>query len=105
MNAKHTPGPWYFDADTGRVREHASDAVVAHLSDGEHVDPDIELFDAGARAKHGRLIAAAPELLVALTDLIAPWNEGRRFVDMDADEVLRLFHNARAALAKARGET
>lgn len=59
----HTP-TWY--ATDNLVREYASDAVVAQISDGGHLNDDIEIFDAAEREKHARLIAAVPKLLEAV---------------------------------------
>ena len=56
----HTPGPWYV-CDNGHIRQEASDAVIAELRDGGHIDPDAQLIDPDAIEANAHLIAAAPD--------------------------------------------
>lgn len=64
--ANHTPGPWYYDENTGDVR----------LNDGEEVYPVIaqvdldNVEDIEQGHADGRLIAAAPALKSALAGLL-----------------------------------
>ncbi len=88
MTSNHTPGPWYA-TDNGRDPPFVTDA---------HGDEILASWE------NARLIAAAPDLLDALETLIAPWNAGRRFADMDADVLRHWQARANAAIAKARGE-
>jgi hypothetical protein len=84
MNTKHTPGPWLADLHAGTVYAHlAKFSPVVARTDGT----------SNMRA-NTRLIAAAPDLLAALHDLLSEaeaWG-----VKMEA------FTKARAALAKVQ---
>ncbi len=66
----HTPGPWYRAEQSEYIREDASDNVLARIENGGHVDPDIILIEADQQEANARLIAAAPDLLEALKDII-----------------------------------
>lgn len=84
---KHTSGPWHLN---GTAIE-SDDRWIAS------VDPDSEVTDDGAA--NARLLLAAPDLLAALQDIItycdcAPLGGDPRLL-------YDLFHNARAAIAKA----
>jgi hypothetical protein len=75
----HTPGPWYITGEDDRryIREEASDACLALLLDGGHVDPAFALPEAEIAA-NGRLIAAAPEMrddLRTLREECRDWQE------------------------------
>lgn len=91
---KFTPGPWFAVADKGQtiIRTSRSSAAFSPLAivKGDKRDT---LKDQEANA---RLIAAAPDLLEALSEIV---NEGGKFV-MTQDT----HRKARAAIAKARGE-
>ena len=85
-HSKHTPGPWYnSDLRKGRMVFAKTDTrLVADCS-------DISVRTEGEEQANARLIAAAPELLEALEYLMKHDNsEG--------------WSNARAAIAKARGQ-
>lgn len=94
--AQHTPGPWFWApagtstillADIGNA-PHSGKPVgflTSRLNDGFSPEHD----------KNALLIAAAPELLEALIEVVALANE--------QDEHTGLM-KARAAIAKARGE-
>ena len=99
MTTKHTPGPWYVGSGTYEGRNIYSTASV---TDGEGFtyqpvvataeDDEVACWDANAR-----LIAAAPDLLEALKDMV------------DLVELLCPFdgpqqRKARAAIARATGE-
>lgn len=106
MSVKHTEGPWYFDGHGTIWRRPPSDLyenggevagdrpiATVHIGwrrDGENGYP-VEA--------NGRLIAAAPELLEALTEIVAA-ADGDGWKQLDPS-----FAAARAAIAKARGET
>lgn len=96
--AKHTPWPWkdLGGGDIGAPFDATDDWVVAMACDGI---PD------GQYEANTRLIAAAPDLLEALEKLVsyddmAEDDEGNLMVHY-ADMV----NSARAAIAKARGES
>ena len=88
MNA-HTPGPWDLDeGDLRTVYDLETSDVVAEID-----------FDAGEQV--GRIVAAAPELLESLTELIAMCE---RQVDFNDDRDGLAFKRAHAAIAKAKGQ-
>ena len=91
---KHTPGPWFAVADKGQtiIRTSRSSAAFSPLAivKGDKRDT---LKDQEANA---RLIAAAPDLLEALSEII---NDGGKFVMTNETH-----RKARAAIARARGE-
>ena len=92
--SKHTPGPWFAVADKGQtiIRTSRSSAAFSPLAivKGDKRDT---LKDQEANA---RLIAAAPDLLDALSEII---NDGGKFVMTNETH-----RKARAAIAKARGD-
>lgn len=80
MSTGHTPGPWRVEKKHGLWAVHANDGNREYLFQHE---------------ANARLIAAAPELLVALVALVeCPDYRGRKTHEMTA---------ARAAIAKALG--
>lgn len=93
---KHTPGPWHiarFDATTVEIRSERG-LIVAEVGNTSTED------DANAR-----LIAAAPELLSALqriADRNLTYLSGKVMGDQISYEDVAA---ARAAIAKATGET
>jgi len=91
---KHTPGPWSFampreDGNYVKIYLHG-------LGRPDKIKGEDSLAGYCGEA-NGRLIAAAPDLLEALDDLLAQ-------VEKDAPEWLSL-NQARSAIAKAKGET
>ncbi|WP_312669695.1 hypothetical protein [Stutzerimonas nitrititolerans] len=88
-----TRGPWSFDSAGQSVP-----ILKISCADGKH--PAHEMRSYAEKVANARLIAAAPELLDALDDLLIaycdPGNQGG-----DHDEKVA---KARAAIAKARGE-
>lgn len=89
-NAKYTPGPWYADED-GRIREEATDYIIARTDDGGHVSGR-RMISETAEADNARLIAAAPDLVEACRYIVEAGENG--------DEVTAIA-KARAALSKA----
>lgn len=86
---KHTPGPWAY-----RIGQHHTDFI---LSNGSVIEVEWRIAEANAR-----LIAAAPDLLEALRDLVEATSGG----DMGMGTAIffpREFDAARAAIAKAEG--
>lgn len=91
IRANHTPAPWHvYGYEIGTAPDETI-AVVCALSGN---DGDSE-EDANAR-----LIAAAPELLAALETLL--WQVER--TDDLPEEVEEMLSDARAAIAKAKGQ-
>ena len=84
MNATHTPGPWHVNAldyqetgtpPTGRYLQIVGDASVTHAAKYAIVSPGgyvctVDRSSTSAQCD-ARLIAAAPELLAALEELLA----------------------------------
>ncbi len=98
MNAKHTPGPWNLgNSDipvsavsvNGGNRKHTT---LARIASPEFVGMSLQEGLANAR-----LIASAPELLVALEQML-------NLNSLGAYEQSAAISAARAAIAKARGE-
>lgn len=98
--SKHTPGPWN---TSGAYRDSVYKDKIAEggllLADCRVSERPPEVCEANAR-----LIAAAPELLFALRELVAeadehPGWEGHPHADTAG------FQFARAAIAKAEGRT
>lgn len=88
----HTPGPWGFSTEpqpNGCPIVGARGLMVAMLAHTIHQDDQREVALANAR-----LIAAAPDLLEALTVLVENGGIGPE----------SMFDDARAAIAKATGE-
>jgi len=93
----HTPGPWRDIGGCGHVfaevdwDDQSVDRVIV-MSQLASVDTSRKTWEANAR-----LIAAAPELLEALKEIIAA-ADGDGWNQLDAS-----FATARAAIAKAEG--
>lgn len=98
--AQHTPGPWEFLPDSRIVAAPS----IWRDDEGQHCDmryPRIiaELPDDWDQAEHGRLLAAAPELLEALDEAYA---ELAADSTRDGPRCL-LLTKIEAAIAKAKG--
>lgn len=91
---KHTPGPWYAN-QSGLIYAVSDDADESILiCDVEGMDPDYP-NRAWQPVANARLIAAAPDLLAALEEMLPMWSSG-----IEEPWVLR----ARAAIARATGD-
>jgi hypothetical protein len=97
---KHTPGPWQsrHDHDTNTMVIESLEAgtpwhelAVVRSTIGQRVDP-----------ANARLIAAAPDLLAALGELVAEADEHPGWEGHDPDTFG--FDLARAAIARAEGD-
>ena len=88
--AKHTPGPWEVKQFGGPQISGPAGYAVRTMWGALHVD-DLQ----GQDAANARLIAAAPDLLEALEELIG---------DTEWGCYRATYLKARAAIAKARGE-
>lgn len=117
MTAKHTPGPW------GAAIQNWCHGVIASIS-GEPkavaivVNNNPDDGNGPSRFANARLIAAAPELLSALTELMASAGEhitresDKSLAAMldepdcpdEAKRQIKAFLIARAAIAKATGD-
>jgi hypothetical protein len=91
----HTPGPWSWDYIESASKDlwvyNAEEWIAAIVA-----EPSMEHVLVGCPRANARLIAAAPELLEALQDLLAKVEQ----YYMHASEC----DAARAAIAKATGE-
>lgn len=105
LQLRHTPGPWHTDAVMGEDRheicaepttESGNPNVIATVfCDLLDPHPAIGLTEANANA---RLIAAAPELLAALQDMLAT-HTARNVCGLE--RLTQVHQAARAAIAKA----
>lgn len=96
MKAAFTPGPWEYWSHVSSVAKGRRVGKVAEIS--------LAYKGSAERDANGFLIAAAPELYGALSDLM----ENPEFVVAvggNPNVVDRLMDRTRAALAKARGES
>ncbi len=86
---KHTPGPW-------AIRETATNIAVI----GANNETLFHEYKGNTVVKEdARLIAAAPDLLAALRDMVNTLTDGP-----DESDIARVFNVSRAAIAKATGE-
>lgn len=95
-SSKHTPGPWratQHHDDSWTVRTDLGANALAHVTVGKNDDAD------------ARLIAAAPEMLEALTKVARFMDErfGRGEAEYDA-RVGPVYRAVRYALARVEGE-
>jgi hypothetical protein len=86
--SKHTPGPWII---TGSMISSDDDTTVCLLTSYRDMTP--------RQTANARLIAAAPELLRALQEIVDA-ADGKGWEQLDAG-----FGKARAAIAKAEGKS
>jgi hypothetical protein len=92
MSTKHTPGPWAAAPTDG--------GFAVYEDDGEGNGDHIQCIPGHPRGEaNARLIAAAPELLSALRDMVQ--REAYLYPDSESNVILDA---ARAAIAKATGQ-
>lgn len=104
--SKHTPGPWEI---IGKTTAQGGPLFIESICKDEHVGPICEIRsnlkypgcsqeDANGRNANASLIAAAPDLLEALEELL-------QLIEIERPDWQHTEqHLARAAIAKARGE-
>lgn len=85
MITKHTPGPWTVVTSDEDIVIEPNIAVMVNLNDNLH--------------ENARLIAAAPELLEALHDVLVCLEQNEEDPDSAAVRIVRV------AIAKAEGNT
>lgn len=90
---KHTPGPYWMAAD--RNPPDGDDREVWDVGAG---DECLAYFE---RREDALLYRAAPDMLAALEAIVSRYAPS---ADPANDAVSRMWGNARAAIAKARGE-
>jgi len=95
-DAKHTPGPWAVSTQGVGFEVDSADGWQVAQAQQRHEDGRGK--EATMRLANARLIAAAPELLEALTDVS---NQARH---SDYDWPVELSRAVSAAIAKATGE-
>ena len=91
--SKHTPGPWFVDHKSPFLVRAGDDIDGRHIA---HIGPANYTPRFDVDEPNAKLIAAAPDLLEALYEII---NDGGKFVMTNETH-----RKARAAIAKARGE-
>jgi hypothetical protein len=96
-NMKHTPGPWRVNRDREIVA--ADDSIVAW---GYHEDMGALLQR--IKLSNARLIAAAPDLLEALSALLRRLDVMIEDVSENPEEASAEMEFARTAIAKATGK-
>jgi len=87
MNTKHTPGPWHV-RNGNTIGDATQDIASLSIMSVVNMKKD-------ERIANARLIAAAPELLDVLKEIISD--------GVHCDVVPHLHYKARAAIAKATG--
>lgn len=98
-NSKHTPGPWFANKrDAGYYNVCVSKSYYAQSIASVMSNEYIENNDMEADA---RLIAAAPDLLAVLSEIIAQDNCN---YDRDTPQSKKIWQVARQVLARAKGE-
>jgi hypothetical protein len=113
MSAKHTPGPWTF-RKAGRFQGIVYPPHVVHIyadakgrrctefiANCESIDIG---EDVGEDVANAHLIAAAPELLEALKELIVLMDLQTPIHNISGAEIDARVAKAEAAIKKARGE-
>ena len=97
MGIKHTPGPWYIR----RMKDGKTIAEIGPICADEYAG----CCWLDVREEDARLIAAAPDLLEALTDAVIDFDNWAAHEDNHPHEHLVAWaERARAAIAKAKGE-
>lgn len=102
---KGTPGPWYCESNSRAIGPLIQDDddqcfhMIEHVAYVEY-QPNEDIQHSNAR-----LIAAAPELLEALQNLMLSYSDFRERTGGNGDPQNPLILAALAAIAKATGET
>lgn len=93
--ATHTPGPW--SVEDGSIL--AAEVCVAVIEDrgGYQAPPE-------QRRANANLIVAAPDLLAALENIVPRFHKCCVAMGSDVEFVDEAVKDARAAIAKAKGE-
>lgn len=121
MEGKHTPGPWVADIRTGMfaiypgpehrgcLAEMAPNEVVRQDGRGERSSPNGYRYLSEEQKANARLIAAAPELAKCLEAMLKITcgnclGGDERCVTPDGFDACLLAREAKAVLAKAKGE-
>ncbi len=97
MSTKHTPGPWRWDSTVWDYDPKQNAPWLVTEASGDRV---LSGAIKCTREADARLIAAAPELLWALIFITTVKCDG-----IDITPINEAYDKARAAIAKATGET
>ena len=98
MTTNHTPGPWRI---VGGTEVRGGGTIICNTADYRVPNPDLE----AVASPDARLIAAAPDLLAALEELIAEWDATHADEDHRTGYTLDTggIRMARDAIARATG--
>ena len=99
-NQQHTPGPWKV-VKTENKHRHVIYSCVCKVTEINTENSFHDGIGLGEGIANARLIAAAPELLEALRHMIYAVED---LTHGDAEDIMAV-KEARAAIAKARGES
>ena len=94
---QYTPGPWKVKAGSNAVLA-GRKQICSHVNAASVLPVNI-VEDHKIAEANAHLIAAAPEILEALKDIVEFWDS-----IVPTDAVNQMHINARAAIAKATGE-
>lgn len=95
MTTKHTPGPW-----SRNIRANGKYPIV-FAGRNQHVAQACQQKDGAETESNIDLIAAAPDLLTALEEIVAEWSGDGCMADHNDTAGIEW---ARAALARAKGQ-
>lgn len=97
---KHTPGPWVIGPDAVDEKRRQEHLIgLPRQPDGMSMTERVANYAANAH-----LIAAAPDMLEALEEMLAAHNISDLPTREEIDRLVRAEDAARAAIKKARGE-
>lgn len=101
--SKHTPGPWIAAPYSSKVGAPVVSDSGRSIASVTYYPMDQEIFKNHHEesAANGRLIAAAPDLLQALKELLELTDDPKN----DADPEESVFAFARSVIAKAEGRS
>jgi hypothetical protein len=95
MTGQHTPGPWFA---VGYQVEIESETVADICTTNANLFGQGGLHDDARAMANARLIAAAPDLLAALEDIVQASDAN------DGDSLMNAIQAAQTIIAKAKGE-
>lgn len=105
---KWTPGPWEASNTEHGIQRSLEDSVIVAVGTGFVVARTSMRHKGGAEDANAHLIAASPDLaaaLEALVNLIDSSHIVRGHADVEDEQSLDAYTKARAALARARGDS
>lgn len=103
---KSTPGPWFVDDVTNMPVVYVTTHAPPYSTDDDGysaLDEIAVLYGDEVRIANARLIAAAPELLAALQNLVPRFERACAYAENDPETIALSVADARAAIAKATG--